>query len=201
MSYEKLLDELETLQKGYAEADAKAAPVDNEDDDELDENGKPVAKQKHIEPDGDEGGLPMGKSFSLVDENGVETQAVDGTEFVKALHDRVESIDSQLGKAVTAVADMLKSQAAQIETLQKSVEAMSKQGVGRKSVLSVTEKPDTMAKSQQTEGIDGKEFMAKAMDAMKSGRISALEVSIAESSLNRGSLVRQDIVSRVMGNQ
>ena len=203
MSYEKLLDEIEGLQKSYAqrEVDDKAiqqaagegqSDPDEDLDEDLDENGKPIGKKKTKAGDGE--GLPFGKSFTIVGEDGNETHAVDGTALVKALNDRVASLESELS-------GLKQSQSSQVETLLKAIQDIGKQGVGRKAVLSVAEKPDTMAKSVQSDGMDGKEFMAKAMTALSSGRISAMDVSIAEGSLNRGIAVPVSIVSRVMGNQ
>lgn len=161
----------------------------------------------------------LGKSFQVVGDDGKPVKAYDATELIKSLNERVAGLETgfedvaerkeHLGKSLGLISDLLKSQstqitqqAEQIATLQKSITDMGDQGRGRKAVITVTEKPaPAMTKSMQPEGLTGNAFMAKAMAAQKDGRITALDVSIAEGSLNRGIPVREDIVSRVMGNQ
>lgn len=181
---------------GAAAADGDAGNKGNGDDDDV-----------------------LGKSFQVVGDDGKPVKAYDATELIKSLNERVAGLETgfedvaerkeHLGKSLGLISDLLKSQstqitqqAEQIATLQKSITDMGDQGRGRKAVITVTEKPaPAMTKSMQPEGLTGNAFMAKAMAAQKDGRITALDVSIAEGSLNRGIPVREDIVSRVMGNQ
>ena len=76
------------------------------------------------------------------------------------------------------------------------------EGRGRKTVVSVSEKPvagATMAKSQgAADGLSANEFMAKALAAQASGRLTGLDVARAESALNKGLPVPQDVVNRVI---
>lgn len=225
--FEKLAAELEMLAKAQPTTEddkvlaaAKDAGVDTNQVGEVAETSKDKKAAKDAgfededEGDGDDDDEDevLGKSFQVTGGDGQHIKAYDATDLIKSLNDRVFGLESvigedadrreHLGKSLEMISDLIKSQAEQIETLQQAMVNMSKQGVGRKAVLSVNEKPETtMTKSVQAEGMDGKEFMAKAMSAMKSGRISAMDVSIAEGSLNRGIAVRADIVSRVMGNQ
>jgi len=221
--FEKLAAELEVLAKAQpvTEEDkvlaaAKEAGVDTDqvgDADDTNPDADADADGDHgPDGDGDEDDEVLGKSFQVVGADGAPVKAYDATDLIKSLNDRIGGLESEkaedaerrehLGKSLESIADLLKAQSEQIDTLQKAMVNMNKQGVGRKAVLTVNEKPDTtMAKSVQSDGLDGKEFMAKAMGALKSGRISAMDVSIAEGSLNRGIPIREDIVSRVMGNQ
>lgn len=223
MSFEKLLSDLDELQKLQ-----KSAPAD----DQLDAEGEGAADVSddadiaaaaaegadagdHAEPDADDfGGKPdgdaddelMGKSFRFTLEDGQEVEAVDGTELVKSLMARFDAFGSTVAqkeeamtKALGAAVDLIKSQGEAIASLQTEVKRLASEGRGRKAVVSVAEKPaaGTMMKSEPA-GISGEEFMAKALSAQKVGRITALEVSKAEGYLLKGLAVPADIVNRVL---
>jgi hypothetical protein len=223
MSFEKLLSDLDELQKLQ-----KSAPAD----DQLDAEGEGAADVSddadiaaaaaegadagdHAEPDADDfGGEPdgdaddelMGKSFRFTLEDGQEVEAVDGTELVKSLMARFDAFGSTVAqkeeamtKALGAAVDLIKSQGEAIASLQTEVKRLASEGRGRKAVVSVAEKPaaGTMMKSEPA-GISGEEFMAKALSAQKVGRITALEVSKAEGYLLKGLAVPADIVNRVL---
>lgn len=220
MSFEKLLEELDSLQTL-----AKSAPADDADDAGIAEAAADAEEgdadvegdEGHAEPDGDEGmggegdgdgDEPMAKSFSFKLENGEEIDAIDGTELVKSLIERFDSQEEAMAKAMGGVVELLKSttdtireQGALIKSLQGDVKRLGGEGRGRKTVVSVAEKPavgETLAKSEP-EGMNPNEFMAKALSAQQSGKITGLEVSIAETSLNKGMPVPQNIVRRVLG--
>lgn len=215
MSFEKLLEELDAIQTL-----AKSDPVDADDGDDAgiaeaaaeaegDDEG-------HAEPDGDEGiegegdgdgDEGMAKSFSLKLEDGTEVDAIDGTELVKSLIDRFDAQEDTLAKALGGIVDLIKSntetmrsQASLIKSLQGDVKRLGGEGRGRKTVVSVAEKPvaETLAKSEP-DGMNANEFMAKALSAQQTGKITGLEVSIAETSLNKGLPVPTNIVRRVLG--
>lgn len=163
---------------------------------------------------GNDGDDVLGKSFDVTTAGGAKVKAYDATALLKSLSDRMETIEGSIAsneedrvsiaKSLSSIADLLKSNANEIETLKKSLADMGDQGRGRKAVLTVMEKPQvgTMAKSEGASGTMGrKEFMAKADEAMKAGRISGGELSLAETYLNRGGAVPEELVSRVMGNQ
>lgn len=215
MSFEKLLEELDAIQTL-----AKSDPVDTGDDDdagiaEAAAEGE-EADEGHAEPDGDEGiegegdgdgDEGMAKSFSLKLEDGTEVDAIDGTELVKSLIDRFDAQEDTLAKALGGMVDLLKSnaetvraQGALIKSLQGDMKRLGGEGRGRKTVVSVAEKPvaETLAKSEP-EGMNANEFMAKALSAQQAGKITGLDVSVAETSLNKGLPVPTNIVRRVLG--
>lgn len=210
MSYELLLNELETLQKGYAaDADDKAIQAaaaesgDKPDDEELDEDGKPIAKKQKpaVEPDGDEG-TPFGKSFTIVGENGQETEAFDGTAFVKSLHSdvvalgqTVESEKAELSKSLVVLVGVMKSQGALIKSLQDSFSALSNQGAGRKSVVMPT---GIMAKA--TGPVSNETFMAKANAAFSAGRISGKDLTVCDVSLRQGEAIDSGLVNKILSS-
>ena len=214
--YEKLLEELETMAKAMpgddaADDDKIAAAAANANPD-ADGDGDNDVTGEHIEPDGDEGvgaeggdgdgDETMGKSFALKLEDGTELEAIDGTELVKSLMARVESNEGTVMKALGTAVDLLGKQGNMIKSLQDEVKKLAGEGRGRKTVVSVSEKPvagATMAKSQgAADGLSANEFMAKALAAQASGRLTGLDVARAESALNKGLPVPQDVVNRVI---
>src|SRR5690606_26423021 len=103
----------------------------------------------------------------------------DGTLLVKSLMARVEKNEETLSKALGTAITMIKS-------LQSKVDQLSSQGRGRKAVVSVVEKQSTMAKSQSNDGMSPSEFLAKALAAQVSGKITGNDVARAEAYLNKG---------------
>ncbi|MFZ4538505.1 hypothetical protein [Propionivibrio sp.] len=213
MSYEKLLDDLETLQKSYAadeddqKIQAAAADGDNdEDDEELDEDGKPVAKKKPVAEEGDkEEGNPFAKSFNGTTADGEEFEAIDGTEMIKSLNDRIdlmaqgaEDEKSDLAKSMEVLVGIIKSQGTLIKSLQESYVALANSGSGRKSINAPT---GAMIKSlQSNEPLNAGSFMAKANLAFDAGRISGKDLTICDVALRQGCEIDAAIVNRVMAS-
>lgn len=211
--FDQLLGELELMAKSFGEEndDKNIQAAAAEGDPDADGDGKnDVTGEKagHTEPDGDEGkggegdgdgDETMGKSFSFQLETGETVEAVDGTALVKSLIARIDNTESVMAKALGQATSLIGQQGTLIKSLKEDVKRLSGEGRGRKTVLSVTEKPApgaTLVKSEPT-GMSGQEFMAKALDAQKCGRLTGLDISRAESALNRGIPVPQDIVTRV----
>ena len=215
--YEKLLEELETMAKAMPgdegadddkiQAAAAAANPDADGDGENDVTGDDLSPEggeglgDKGEGDGDDDET-MGKSFALKLDDGTELEAIDGTELVKSLMARVESNEGTVMKALGTAVDLLGKQGDMIKSLQDEVKKLAGEGRGRKTVVSVSEKPvagATMAKSQgAADGLSANEFMAKALAAQASGRLTGLDVARAESALNKGLPVPQDVVNRVI---
>lgn len=210
--YEKLLGELETM--------AKAIPAEGDGDGDDQGDGK-IAAAAAGDNDGDEAGTAgdegedgkaMTKSLKVTLADGTEVEAEDGTALVKSLIDRLDESEAKttetngvMAKAMGVAVDLIKSQGKQIaamgklvKSLQTNLAEISNEGRGRKTTVSVHETPaGTMAKSQP-DGMDEKEFMAKAMTAMQAGKISGYDISTAEACLNRGQAIPEHIVARVI---
>jgi hypothetical protein len=224
MSFETLLkdlDDLHTLRKSAPaddkseaddekieaaaeEGEANREPDGDEDamsavkDDNMYEDADGEAHEGDDDDDFD-GDKPFGKSFVVTDEAGKKLTAVNGTALVKSLMERLDGQEASLERALGAAVDLIKAQGAELADLQNHVKRLSTEGRGRKTVVSVAEKPaaGTMDKLEPP-GMTGQEFMVKALDAQKSGRLSALQVSIAETALQKGVTVPADIVGRVL---
>lgn len=210
--FEKLMGELaelgasqETMTKALPAEDGKdeekiqaAAAEGGLDGDEDDTGGK---------PDGDagdeaEGKKPMAKSFKFTLEDGTEMEAEDGAALVKSLQDKFELSEGNLIKALDATAVLIKGQGELIKSLSDRVSKLSGEGRGRKAVVSVVEKPapgaSPMAKSMQPEGMTHDQFFAKALSAQRDGKISGMDIAMAESCLNRGEAIPPSILQRVV---
>ena len=216
--YEQLLADLATV----SDLQKAIPPASKDDDDGEEGEGKqktdPADKQVAAaaaaeQGDGDGYGDDpeiMGKSMTVFDSEGNPVNAVDGTELIKSLMVRLETVESkangagELAKALSQTVQLVGQQAELIKSLQERVNVLSGEGRGRKSaVVFPTSKPDAsqqMAKamgSEQQQGIPAHEFMAKALTAQAQGLITGLDVSRAESHLNHRLPVPADIVSRV----
>lgn len=208
MSFEKLLEELDVMAKSFDDAakddeKIKAAAAEGDAD----------ADGEHAEPDGDEDeegnepGQPMGKSFAFMLENGEQIEAMDGTELVKSLMDRVDATEGVMAKALGQAigligkqGDRLNEQSELIKSLRADVTKLSGEGRGRKAVLSVAEKTapgEQLAKSESA--MTKQEFFAKANAAFDTGRITGKELTVIDVSLRSGSEIDQGLVSKVVG--
>lgn len=209
MSYEALLEELETLQKSMDQGDsddekiaAAAAAGDDDEDDEHDEPDGDEGMGGEGDGDGDEG--PMAKSFSFQLDTGEVVEAVDGTELVKSLQNEVallkserETAASQSEKVFEAVLGQLKSQGQLIKSLSAQVEKLSSEGRGRKSIAAPNA---AMAKSMGADagGLTPDRLLAKANAAFDAGRISGKELTVIDVSLRHGAALDDGLMARVL---
>lgn len=209
MSYEALLEELETLQKSMDQGDsddekiaAAAAAGDEDEDDEHDEPDGDEGMGGEGDGDGDEG--PMAKSFSFQLDTGEVVEAVDGTELVKSLQNEVallkserETAASQSEKVFQAVLGQLKSQGQLIKSLSAQVEKLSSEGRGRKSIAAPNA---AMAKSMGADagGLTPDRLLAKANAAFDAGRISGKELTVIDVSLRHGAALDDGLMARVL---
>lgn len=195
-AFEALLGDLGTLAKAMDDAaaedgDAKIAAADGQGDpadSEVDADGKPLTK-----------------SLTVTLADGSVVEAEDGTELVKSLIERLDGTETVMAKALGAAVDLIKKQGdaltatnTLVKSLQDKVTALSTQPAGRKTVLTVHEKMAPVLAKSEPQGIDEKEFMAKAMIAMAAGKINGLEVSTAETCINRGQEIPGHIITRVL---
>ena len=208
--FEKLLGEIADL-GAEQEAMTKALPADDGKDEnkiqaaaaEGGSDGDADDQGSVIDDDADdngEDGKPMAKSFKLTLEDGTEIEAQDGTELVKSLQARIDKNEEDMAKAMGSAVELIKGQASMIKSLSERVTKLSGEGRGRKTVLSVVEKPtpETPLTKSEPAGMSPDVFFAKAMAAQKDGRISGTDIAIAEASLNRGEAIPTHIIQRVV---
>lgn len=208
--FQALLDDLAALRKSHGARDIdtdddlilKAARTTDDDDEirdaadgDADDDGIEDGDESiygHDEPDGDEDGddddddgdEPMGKSFSVTLEDGTELEAYDGTEMIKAL--RADS-DWQMRQAAAVMSrqnDLIKSLSREVRTLTRRVEALGTRPAGRKSVLSVHDKPSALP--EPTNAPAPGEVLAKALKAQREGKLHGGQIAEIEAYLSRG---------------
>jgi len=175
---------------GNADADAAGVADDDEDEDEDEE--------------------VLGKSFQVVGGDGTPVTAYDATDLIKSLNDRVSALESghgndedrreHLGKSLTLITDLIKSQAGEIQALKATVESLGKQGAGRKAVLTVTERPDTMTKSVQPPSMNTESFMMKANAAYNAGRITGKDLTVCDVSLRHKEPIDAALIQKIFAD-
>lgn len=194
--------EQDTLAKSIPAADGKddtaiqaaAAEGDPDADNENPEDGE-------VEPDGDEGkGAPMAKSVAAVID-GEEVEAIDATEIIKSLQDRLGATEEVLAKGLQSALTLVKTQGDMIKSMNARIEQLAGQGKGRKTVLTISEKPAaggaTLAKAEP-QGLTPSDFMAKANAAFAAGKLTGQELTVADVSLRSGMPVPENIIAKAL---
>lgn len=170
---------------------------------DTDDDTPPVSDEDEDEDDEGEDDESMVKSFN-VQVDGKEVRAVDGTEMVKALQKQVTQIQKdrateseQLVKSFEKATEMLKSQSESIKSLEKQIERLSGDGRGRRSVTSPN--ADALKKSLDfgAEPVTGEALLAKCETAFRDGNISAMDIAVAEASINRGMALPANIANQI----
>lgn len=174
---------------------AKALPAEDGEDDEVIQaaaaEGDDANPEDNDEPDGDEAEdkKPMAKSV-MATVDGEEVEAIDATELLKSLDARIGSQEEVLAKALASTVSTIKAQGDMIKSLQDQIGKLAGKGAGRKTVLTVVEKPaageQTMAKSEQ--GLTPQDFMAKANAAFSAGKLTGKELTTLDVALRNNQI-------------
>lgn len=125
---------------------------------------------------------------------------------ITAQSSMLKSLSEKLAAAETTVSQhstTINGQADLIKSLQADLTKFGNTGAGRKAVLTVTERTTgtstaAAAKNGIPEGVTTEQFFAKAMDMQSAGRITGVDIAIAENCLNHGMEIPNSIVSRVL---
>lgn len=194
--YEELLSEIEELAKSLPEADEALGAKENDD---PDNDGDVDTEGAAGDTDNDEGkpkeGEPMAKSMTLTDENGEAVEVIDGMELIKSMQDKLDATVEGFGKVIKAQNSALEKQAELVKSLTGELTALRSEGRGRKSAVVQMEGGEApLAKSMESAPAD---ILAKCLDAQKAGRLTALDVSIAEGYINRGMAVPEKIAHAI----
>lgn len=200
MSFKKLLDELDTLRKSHAadsEADESivAAAAAGDSDEELEDAEAAAAA-------GDDGEEGLAKSYEVILPNGDKAQGFDGMALIKSMQASLGAIQTErtedhetLSKALTGIMEVIDEQGKLIKSLNAQLAKVSSEGAGRRSV---TVAPVPLVKSHQniSELAPG-EVLAKCEAAFNAGKISGLDLSMAEASVNRNMPVSDRIAAKL----
>lgn len=217
MSYEALLAQMTAVQ-----AMTKALPKPDDDDAAKiqaaaadggngggkgnDGKGGQVAGEEGNDPDDDE---MMGKALKIKLDDGTEVEALDGTEMVKSLIARMDTEAGAAQQIIGGALDMIKAQGeiiaaqgAALKSMRADIEALGRQGAGRRSVVSAAPAPQQQQTPQQmVKSMSAGDFLAKSLVAQQEGRLTGLDVSVIEGYINSGAAVPEKYVTRVMGTK
>lgn len=203
--YDKLLEELDLLQKAYGDDDGDqkiAAAAEDDDDDKHDEpdadnaGGPSDGDEDNKDKDNDDGFEPIAKSFAFQLDTGETVEAVDGTELLKSLSDSVANTDARLEKSFGEAVSLMKSMHGEIASLKKQVAKLSGEGRGRKAVVNVHEHAEPMAKSQS--GLTPNDLMAKAQAAFAEGKLSGRELNEIDASLRMREAPNPSLIAKAL---
>ena len=201
--FEQLLSSLNTELDEQTQL-AKSLPAKDGEDDEAIQaaaaEGDDADDKNPEDNEPDEGDKPIAKSVTaMVD--GEEVEAIDATELLKSLQDRVDEHDDVLAKALTTTLATVKAQGEMIKSLNAEMKKLAGKGAGRKTVLTVVEKPaageQDMTKSQQ-DGMTTGEFMAKANAAFAAGKLSGIELTTADVAIRQGAQIPAGIIAKAL---
>lgn len=197
MSFEKLLDDLEELKKSQSVGD------DEKGDEKIQAaaSGDGVSEDDDESEDENDTGEEMGKSMSVFDAEGNPVEAFDATDMVKSLMADITAIKAErevehehLGKSLAMMHDLLKEQGETLKSLGEQVVRLSNEGRGRKAVVTVNSADITKS---EPAAMTNDDLLAKCLTAQSAGRLTAMDVSIAETCINRGMAVPDNIRSRL----
>lgn len=205
-NFEELLKALKDTDQEAADtlanSEAENAMGAEDDDDEEDEGEGDDAMIAAAATDGAKSGAEeFGKSFEFTDAEGNTQKAVDATELVKSLMERQEATDDTLAKALTSMTGTLQKQGELIKSMAAQIKDLSSQGRGRKTVLAVSEKPDTgtMTKSEAaSDGMTADQFFAKANAAFDAGKLTGRELTVIDVCKRSNQPIEQSLIQKVL---
>ena len=171
----------------------KNGKISGEDDPELDADGKPIMKALTVQIDGK------------------NVEALDGTALIKSLMDTCEVLSKKvdesenivakaLGTAVTLIkaqGEKIANQANLIKALQENVGEIGNEGRGRKTLLSIIDKPGILAKAEDG-AMTGAEFFAKANQAFDKKMITGKDLTIIDVSMRQNQAIDPGLVQKVL---
>ena len=174
-----------------AAADGVAGDKKNPEDELEDPEAEPDDKG--------ENGKPLAKSLNV---EGEEFEVVDAEALIKSLSDlttRADVSEGVLAKGLSAVIGLVKGQTDLIKSMQSQITKLSGQGAGRKTMLSVIDRPgvgEPLAKSQAEPAFTRADVMAKANAAFDAGKINGYELTTLDVSMREGAPLDKAVLAK-----
>lgn len=192
-------DDADTMTKS---APTVAGKDDTATDDQTIDAASTASDDK--DKDKDKDGKPdFAKSLTVTGADGEPVEAIDATEIIKSLQDRVGEHDTVLAKALTGMATAMQKQSALIKSLQENMTKLASQGTGRKAMFMAVDKPavgaaDTMAKGGAADGqMSADEFFAKAETAFAERKITGAELNTIDVCRRMNAPIDQGLIRKV----
>lgn len=143
----------------------------------------------------------MGRYEALLEELGfAKSSSADDSRDDSPMDDDIEETDDggelhpndqAVLKAFRRVVDVVSAQGRAIDAMRSELDALKRPGQPMEKAL----------RRAGEHGLDSEAFMAKALGAQSAGRITGVEVAIAEAHINAGKVPPGDLVRAVMADE
>jgi hypothetical protein len=201
--FEALLAQLTAAQEEQTTL-AKALPAaDGKDDKTIQTAAAEGAEGEKTNPEDEEPELgPDGKPLVKSLGEGQEFEVIDGEALIKSLTDlstRADASESVLAKGMAGLLELVKGQNLMFKSMQDQITKLSGQGAGRKTMLSVVERPivgEPLAKSQAEPAFTRADVMAKANAAFDAKKITGHELTSIDVAMRQGVMPEQAILAK-----
>ena len=173
---------------------AAAADSDQDGDGKTDGDDD-LAEMDDKDDDEDE---IFGKSFAVTTESGETIEAYDGTALMKAFEQRLAALEEAheaREQHIEQAEAVIHKQAELIKSMHGDLAKLKEQGRGRKSALTVHDKPASVPAAPVKPA--PATVLAKAMSAQQAGKMTGSDVACIESYLSRGLALPADLADLV----
>ena len=145
-------------------------------------------------------GTALTKSLTV---DGEQVDLVDADQLFKSLSDletRLTEHEGMLTKSLSPVLDVIKNQNALIKSLGERLDVLAGQGRGRKTVLTISERPapgqQPLTKSEPVQ-LSAQDLLTKSLQAQREGKITGADVARVEVALQSGLSAPADVLARI----
>lgn len=200
-NFDELLKSLAQVAEG-TDTLAKAAPAAADDKTvaaAAADSGVTTPEGNPEDEENEDEGQEFGKSLGA-DAGGSEF--IDATDLVKSMLARQDATDGVLAKAMTSMVGAMSKQNELIKSLQAEVRTLAGQGRGRKTMVTIADKPgvaNVLAKSEAAD--DGKitagELLAKSNAAYSAKKITGTELNTIDACLRNNWPIDAGILQKV----
>jgi hypothetical protein len=223
-NFDGLMDEVEDTLKKAIPVDDEGNPEDSDaveglddpkDDERIaaaadeggagDEAGEGLRdREDEDEEEDEEEDDVLGKSLRFTLKGGEEVEAFDGTQVVKSLMTRVERQEDSLSKSLDRMGGLLKKavdtvgrQEKMLKSMGERLDKVSNEGRGRRTVVSIHDKPSTNGEGDAGNTTSPDEFLAKSIRLEEAGKVPAGMSARAEAYINSGVAPPEEVVRAV----
>ncbi len=206
-TFDELLNQLNAMGEEQEELAKALPPPDREEGDEFirpsaagddPRSGDDEEKDDDEEGEGEDGEMderaPLAKAQPMTVDG---EEYLDATEVIKSLQMHIDDQEQRFVSSLDSVVGLIRTQGTVIKSLASQVDRLAGQGRGRKAVLAITDPPVPAGQTIQPPVPSPQDIMAKALTAQTQGRLSAIDISRCEISLQSGMAVPADILTRL----
>ncbi len=202
--FEELCKDLDLLKKSQSyedDGDKKIKAASEEDEEGSDDNVNKKMTDTEDNEDEKDTEDQFGKSLPVILPSGEQAMAVDAGQLIKSLQDGIDRLGKGLetdresfAKSLNVLTEKMEEQGKVIKAIGEQVIRMAKSGSGRKSVMNP---PATELGKSQQQQLSPESLLQKCESAMEKGRLSGMELTMAEICVNQGVPLPRDILSKL----